>query len=190
MRRSPPPRRRLAVALASALALPLACAGEAGDSSGDTDTAGESIDEAKVVAEVLAFDQGDYTKVNTTPLTSQHAAATVDVWVPNALTDLYYQIIPGDPSSSATFPAGAILIKHHWTAGGASDGWTVMVKGAAGYDPDALGWWWARLLADGSFAGDGMTEYKGNVGFCVSCHKSGAATDYVRGIDPAAHAGP
>lgn len=182
----PPLRRarRLSAALALTLAVGLAPA--CGDPAATTETGSESetasdapIDEAMVIAEVLAFDQGGYTMVNAAPLTSQHAAAEVDVWVADDVVDLYRLIDPADPGSSVTFPSGAILIKHHWTAEGASDGWTVMVKGPEGYDPDALGWWWARILGDGSAAA------KGNVDFCVTCHMSSATTDYVRGFDPA-----
>lgn len=187
-------RLLLFVPLTLALALTTACADGGGesesDSGTDTATGGEAIDEAMVVAEVLAFDQGGFVKVNKAPLATQHAASTVDIWVPTAVADLYYQIDPADPEAAqVSFPAGAILIKRHFDDGGAGDGFTVMVKGPAGYDPDALGWWWARILDDGSFAQNNGADLKGNIDFCVGCHMPSSATDYVRGIDPAEHAG-
>ena len=152
------------------------------------DASAGTIDEDAVLGEILAFDQGGFTKVNAAPVPSAHVAARVDIWVTAASAALYLQIDPPDYSTPVAFPEGATIVKRHFADEAATmvDGFTVMHKGPAGYAPAANDWWWARVNEDGSIvvSGDGGGETQ----LCVDCHAPASGTDLVLGVDPADHA--
>lgn len=143
-----------------------------------------AVDEAMIVEKVMAFDQGDYTKVNLDPLTTEHAADEVDIWVPNALVADYKSIDPADYSAAnVSFAQGTLLIKQHFAAG-SPDGWTAMWKAAAGYNAEAGDWWWGRIATDGTIVVSGVVDS------CIGCHSpAGENADWVRGI-PASEQAP
>ncbi|MGB1014088.1 MAG: hypothetical protein ACPG4T_08150, partial [Nannocystaceae bacterium] len=150
------------------------------------------VDEAMILSEVMAYDAGSYTKVNLNRIdATEHAAAKVDIWVPNDLVSDYYSIDPADYSSAdVTFPAGALIIKKHYSDADEPEGWTVMFKADAGYNPDAGDWWWARILEDGTYGDAEGTPIKGIWPSCIGCHTpAGANADWVRGIPSDNHNG-
>ncbi len=72
-----------------------------------------------------------------------------------------------------SMPDGAILVKENYGKDKKSlMAITTMYK-AAGYDPKADDWHWAKLGADGS------VMKAGKVAGCISCHKAMGGGDYV-----------
>jgi len=150
------------------------------------------VDEAMILSEVMAYDAGKYTQVNLDRIdNTEHMAGKVDIWVPNDLVSDYYTIDPADYSSAnVTFPAGALIIKKHYSDADAPEGWTVMYKADAGYNPDAGDWWWARVLEDGTFGEADGVPIKGIWQSCIGCHTpAGENADWARGIPADNHAG-
>lgn len=148
---------------------------ESGDESTDETGDEEFLDVDAVVARIVEYDAWE--KINAEPRESQHGLAeTVNMWVESDYADLYRGIDPTLESSDTVFPEGAILLKEHLDGDGMPVGMTVMVKAAAGYDPDFGDWWWARANLDGSL------EETGKVDFCHTCHEPRADTDFAYGV--------
>ena len=149
--------------------------GDDGDSAGETGEPG--VDADAVVADALNY--ASFEKINAVAAGSQHGLAdTVNIWVPSEYAGLYRSIDPADPNASASFPAGALIIKEHLDANAEPVGMTIMYKGPAGYDAQNDDWWW------GNASLDGVLNDQGAVGYCIGCHMPQAATDWVFGVAP------
>ncbi|KIG13446.1 hypothetical protein DB30_08073 [Enhygromyxa salina] len=162
------------------------------DGSGDGETAGEAetgteteageTGEPSVDAEAVAaaaIDYGSFEQINAVAAASQHGLAdTVNIWVPSEYAGMYRSVDPGDPNATASFPAGALIVKEHLNANAEPVGLTIMFKGPAGYDAEHGDWWWANASLDGEL------NDQGAVGYCIGCHTPRADADWVFGVAP------
>jgi len=90
----------------------------------------------------------------------------------------YLRLYANEPAITAAkagnpMPDGAILVKENY----AEDKTTLMavtpMYKAAGYNPDAGDWWWAK------YEGDGTLVKEGKVEGCITCHKSVKDNDWI-----------
>lgn len=148
----------------------------AGDTAGDTDTAGDasggdaSVDEAAIIEEAMAYEM--LTQVNDEPLESVHGlAATMNLFVDAGAASLY-PVIP----AGTVFDEDTIIVKEQLNGDGSLNSLAVMYKGPAGYSADSGDWWFAVVNPDGS------TQVSGQPGACVGCHMDAGETDWAFGM--------
>ena len=137
-------RRPLFIALCSVLAF-AGCTDDGGDaadgmdSAGDTTGDGPGFDEQEVIAQAADY-AASLTKVNDQATSSAHGLAdTVNFYVSPSSLQAYLMFDPEMPQEVA-LPEGTLLVKEHFNPEGATDGFLMMYKAPAGYNPDAADW--------------------------------------------------
>lgn len=130
----------------------------------------------EVVAEARAFEDNLTRFSDMAEQSETHAdAASVFVWGTPSVAELYRSIDPDDPTQAVEFPVGTMFVKEHFDEAGDQNGLTVMLKGPAGYDPEAGDWFWARVRGD-------ETTHAGRVEWCSDCHNAAHNSDFVVGF--------
>jgi len=142
--------------------------------------ASDTLDEGAITSRLQGFDtSGEFTLVNSTPLTSQHLADTVNIWVSAEGLETYLGVDPDDATDSVdAFPNATMIVKEQLDDTGARTMLTVMVKGAVGGDPETADWWW------GIYSASELFQQGGSIGFCIDCHEGNGLerTDWVQGV--------
>ena len=122
----------------------------------------------------------EWTQVTHKPVASEgHSGNWVGIFVDELARGTYL-------SADAPYPECAKVVKPVYSDGEGTTvlKLTVMVKMAAGYDPENGDWWYATYDASGTYA-----RKQGKLEDCISCHKLAAETDYLfsRHIESATH---
>lgn len=109
----------------------------------------------------LAFMGPNYVKINAEPKVGNSAhSGPMNLYVTKDHAALYAK------GSTATFPAGAVVVKASEGGEGKRGTYAVMVKLPAGTDPAAGDWWYYETINGGVVYGGA----KGG-GFCNGCHQ-------------------
>ncbi len=131
---------------------------------------------------------GAFVKMTTAPYASLAASkARIDIWVSAADAATYATVDPSKTGSKATLPCGATIIREIIDETNTITKLTVMVKGAAGYNPDVGDYYWMVTDPSGVVLDypDGGAPMQGRMPECHSCHLPRSGDDFLFGV-PAA----
>ncbi len=140
----------------------------------------------EVVAEALKF-ATDMERLGLAPVMSIHVdmAGYGEIYANDIAAEVFRSIDRSDPTDTAEFPPGSILVKNNLDADmQPRDALTVLAKFEEGYNPEGGDWFYAMITTKG----EPIKEIIGNgpeVYFCYDCHSQRAPnTDYVIGLTP------
>ncbi len=112
-----------------------------------------------------------FTRMNA-PAGSGSVHGTVRIWYSSNVEGLAAE-------EPFVVPEGTVAIKDEYDGSGTVFVKVVMIKKAAGYDPDNGDWYYEARNPDDSVASN---PTPGTPSLCIECHRQGASTDYLLGF--------
>jgi hypothetical protein len=115
---------------------------------------------------------GDFFTLMTGMVEGNSPHGSVQIWYSTSIEDIVND-------ASFTAPEGTVAIKpFDMESDGTLDGYAVMVKMGADFDPDHNNWHYEMRNPDGVLLDD---PTPGAIEMCYNCHSAASATDYLAG---------
>jgi hypothetical protein len=173
-----PTHARLRIALACFAPALAACTEEPEPKTYDPDA---------VVAEALAFET-ELERLDLEPIMSVHGDMTGHgaIYANDIAAEVFRSIDGSDPTDTAEFPRGSILVKNNLDANMQPLGaLTILAKFEEGYNPETNDWFFAMVSAADGEPIEGRIGKGVEVYYCYDCHSQlGPNTDNVIGLAP------
>lgn len=190
------PNPCLRLALAVALASPVAGCIELDPAAPPDPAAPVEIDEISVIAYVSHYkDPNLFAQISATPYPSALAGtAYIQLYASIDATSQFDRIAPEVNGSDARIPAGGIVVREVLDENMTPLRLTVMAKGPAGYNSHLGDWYFAVTNLQGVPQLKDGAPRSGRLVDCYGCHVPRAADDYLFGVpmadrEPEAEAG-
>ena len=146
----------------------------------------KKYDPDATVAEALEF-ATKFERLDAQPKMSVHGMMDGygEIYANEIAAEVFRSIDGSDPTDTAVFPRGSILVKNNLGPDMQPVGvLTILAKFEEGYYPEGNDWFWAKVTSEGepidNEIGNGPDIY-----YCWDCHSSmGGNTDLVIGLAP------
>lgn len=146
----------------------------------------KTYDPDEVIAEAVNF-ATELERLDAEPIMSIHVdmIGYAEIYANEIAAEVFRGIDVNDPSDTAEFPPGSIVVKNNLDADmQPRDALTILAKFEEGYNPEGNDWFFAMVTTDGEpiqdIIGNGPKVY-----FCYDCHSQmGPNTDLVIGLAP------
>jgi hypothetical protein len=146
----------------------------------------ETYEPDQIIAEAIAF-ATEFERLDAGPIASLHGMMDGfgEIWANEKAAAVFRSIDGSDPTATAEFPRGSILVKNNLDADGEPKGMlTILAKFEAGYSDETKDWFFAAVDPQGQVIND-LVGSGTEVYFCYDCHSQmGANTDLVIGLPP------